>query len=614
MRPGAARLVAFLPAAVALVLCWSATWFLCDDAFISFRYVGNLHDGHGLVWNHAPWQPVEGYSNFLWVALLALVWQGLGVEPPAAANWLSLGCALGTLWLCARAAFEVPLPERLQRARPVLAGLVLLGIATNHTFATWASSGLETALFGLAAVAWTFAVVRLGGAGGDGARGWTVVALAAAVAALTRPDGALLVLATGALAAWSLVRRQVRPRALAAGLWPVLAPVAHVLWRRAYYGEWLPNTYYAKVVAAWPESGWRYLRVFLAEHGGWPWLLLAVVGGAVLVRRGALRAPRLCAAATWSAFVGYYTLVVGGDHFAFRPFAHLVPLGAVAALPLAAAVLRGPSPVALLLAAGALLANWFPWWCERQLAGHGKDGFVRAAAALPAPLGGWCAGRDRDAAWLRLHYVALPRALHAATCDELLATLPPRGPGHVVGLPPGQRGVYRTVAAGVVGWVLADVDVLDAVGLNDRIVARCPAQPAAAPFDPAVLPALFAQWDADHDGGLAAGELAAGAAAAGLAERTGVMVSAAGWAELLLAFGGGGERLDPAGFAAAAAALQDGRHMAHERTPPDGYEAALRPNVVFDGRGFRAAPGVAPLSDAEVVEVERRFGAASRGR
>ncbi len=47
----------------------STAWFLCDDAFISFRYVRNLLEGHGLVFN--PGEHVEGYSNFLWVLELA---------------------------------------------------------------------------------------------------------------------------------------------------------------------------------------------------------------------------------------------------------------------------------------------------------------------------------------------------------------------------------------------------------------------------------------------------------------------------------------------------------------------------------------------------------------
>src|SRR5512143_3483048 len=59
-----------------------------DDAYISFRYARNFADGHGLVFN--PGQPpVEGYSNFLWVVLLAGAAR-LGFEIPAAAQVLSI--------------------------------------------------------------------------------------------------------------------------------------------------------------------------------------------------------------------------------------------------------------------------------------------------------------------------------------------------------------------------------------------------------------------------------------------------------------------------------------------------------------------------------------------
>ena len=39
--------------------------FIADDAFISLRYARRLLDGHGLTWTDG--QPVEGYSNLLWV-------------------------------------------------------------------------------------------------------------------------------------------------------------------------------------------------------------------------------------------------------------------------------------------------------------------------------------------------------------------------------------------------------------------------------------------------------------------------------------------------------------------------------------------------------------------
>src|SRR3989442_1472314 len=44
-------------------------YFLGDDSFISFRYARHLAAGRGLVWN--PGERVEGYTNFLWVILMA---------------------------------------------------------------------------------------------------------------------------------------------------------------------------------------------------------------------------------------------------------------------------------------------------------------------------------------------------------------------------------------------------------------------------------------------------------------------------------------------------------------------------------------------------------------
>ena len=65
--------IALLTAVAALLLFWGwrTFWYLTDDAFIAFRYISNRDLGHGYVWNAAPFRAVEGYTSFLWVALLA---------------------------------------------------------------------------------------------------------------------------------------------------------------------------------------------------------------------------------------------------------------------------------------------------------------------------------------------------------------------------------------------------------------------------------------------------------------------------------------------------------------------------------------------------------------
>jgi hypothetical protein len=52
-----------LGAAAVLTRLWA-----CEDAYISFRYVENLLDGHGLVYNIG--ERVEGFTHPLWLLLI----------------------------------------------------------------------------------------------------------------------------------------------------------------------------------------------------------------------------------------------------------------------------------------------------------------------------------------------------------------------------------------------------------------------------------------------------------------------------------------------------------------------------------------------------------------
>ena len=77
--------------------------------------------------------------------------------------------------------------------------------------------------------------------------------------------------------------------------------VPHFLWRRWYYGWWLPNTFYIKssgVGGAWAQGGYYLLRVVEEFH---LWVLPIVVAAGLVVERG--RAARL--------LYGYALLVVG---------------------------------------------------------------------------------------------------------------------------------------------------------------------------------------------------------------------------------------------------------------------------------------------------------------
>src|ERR1043166_6070025 len=116
-------------------------WFTCDDAFIAFRYARNLAMGHGLVFNPG-FERVEGYTNFLWVLLLA-AGRFCGLAPESACHVLSIAAGIGIIllitWHCLKA-----LPAGASAFWALWPALLL---AVNRTFTMWCTSGLETKLF-----------------------------------------------------------------------------------------------------------------------------------------------------------------------------------------------------------------------------------------------------------------------------------------------------------------------------------------------------------------------------------------------------------------------------------------------------------------------------------
>jgi arabinofuranosyltransferase len=152
-----------LLAGLGLYLGWRLFWFLTDDAYIAFRYIGNSHLGYGYVWNAPPFKPVEGYTSFLWVVLLDLIWRVTGIEPPDSANVVSLIFAGGTLLIIIAMVLRLRLTPALERYRLVFLAFVLIGTLTNRTFLAWTSSGLETAMFNFWLTAWVFVALPVGG-------------------------------------------------------------------------------------------------------------------------------------------------------------------------------------------------------------------------------------------------------------------------------------------------------------------------------------------------------------------------------------------------------------------------------------------------------------------
>ena len=215
------------------------------------------------------------------------------------------------------------------RHRGLMAWMALGLVCSSATFAVWTSGGgLETRQFTF------FALVAVVCLSVFGANRWglLVASLSLAAAALTRPEGLLL---AACCIGWFLGHRALKDRLLDwRGTLALAGPFAvliggHFLARYRYYGEWLPNTYYAKHVGPWYESGFRYLSAAAVETGLYLLIPLAYVALRVRWRehRDGIYALVLLVVGTHMA----YLFEIGGDHFEYRPMDFYWPLLAVPA-------------------------------------------------------------------------------------------------------------------------------------------------------------------------------------------------------------------------------------------------------------------------------------------
>ena len=404
-----ARAAAFLVLALAAAaMAWMAVYQV-DDAFIVYRYAWNLAHGAGFVFN--PGERVEGVTCFLWTLLLAPVAM-TGPVLPRVAPVLTALCGLGVLLLVLRRSGSV-------------AAMVLLG--TIPAFLYWSVGALETMPFTLLVAA----------AVGDHAREvedatrFPRSAVWLGLAVLTRPETPVIAAALGL----DRLARQRHDLAKWAGVLLAFI-VPFLLFRRLYFGDWLPNTYYAKTGGPFAER--LALGVDYVAQGAASLVLsfgatgpVVTVAGVVLViallvfawRTRRLRPEALAVAAVAAACV-----FEGGDWMTLQRLA--VPaLPALAVIGAAALPRRKTIAIAIVAVFAA-------------------HGLVAAARERNGPR-----GLAVNAEGYRHAHLAVARAIAERA-----------RPGDLVAL----------MDVGMIGWSLRDQRILDITGLTDRRIAHAP--------------------------------------------------------------------------------------------------------------------------------------------
>ncbi len=404
------------PLAPALIaygwLAWSLR-FIQDDAYISYRYVANLLNGHGLVYNIG--ERIEGFTNFGWVIWMAM-WGAVGDIYILVSRLTGLLCGAGVIILTFLIAREL-FGRRLLWPSWLAAWLA----GFNMSLAYWSPAGLETAAFALMATWSIYLYLR---------RSWLLI-WTLLMAVWLRPEGAFL---TGLLILIEAVTERRFPKfTLTSAAAAFVLSLPFVGFKLVYYGSLLPNPFFAKT--GWHieqlASGLEYIGRFWSHYGFYgagPVVCLALY-------RGLSRSMR----AMWWLVVLYtiYIVMVGGDvlkvHRFFVPLIGPAAVVAVAALWLPVQRFKEKTRILILFAVGLVL--------------------IALTLALPREFVNRYNYTER---WFTYRMQWMAQQIDAADSSDFSVALP---------------------TIGVFGYELLGHEIIDMLGLTDSTIARHSEEP-----------------------------------------------------------------------------------------------------------------------------------------
>lgn len=263
--------IKYLLIPIAIFWAWQHHW-LTDDCFITFRYIANLWNGNGLVFNAGEY--VEGFTHPLWLFMLAPFYPNLEI----ASQILGLIFFGGLIFLLTKSGW-----------------LAALLVVLNMEMRIWATGGLETMMFTFLVFLSVWATLNK-----KTWVGWVLLAMVS-----TRPDGILI---AGIILIFNW--RYYKPLLL---LIPLLAL------RYFYYGDLLPNPYYVKSGGSFYfEQGFYYIWTYLSVYV----TTFLVLIGLKFIRHREVALPMSIIFAYLILFVAR----VGGDFMYARFIIPVIPL------------------------------------------------------------------------------------------------------------------------------------------------------------------------------------------------------------------------------------------------------------------------------------------------
>ena len=256
-------------------------------------------------------------------------------------------------------------------------------------------------------------------------------------------------------------------------------------------------------VAAWPQGGIRYAACFILEYALWVWLALllfvfirkfSVSVRAIWVALSNLTKPShgnnseykagpLIILITCSALIAhtlYYTLIIGGDHFEYRIYSHLILLIFVSFVWLLNKV-NLKAYVSILFLVIFVLASypvpWTHWFLSQNKEVEANPTMsIPISDHWPKPFRWYAQAFDNLQVWMiEEHYTCIRHHQHKLFHAWQTSRFPVREQGF--SLPANHYPVMAEIGVGVAGWALPKINIIDVSGLNDFVIARTPANP-----------------------------------------------------------------------------------------------------------------------------------------
>ncbi|MGA2667895.1 MAG: hypothetical protein ABSF32_03150 [Ignavibacteria bacterium] len=306
--------------------------FVQDDSYITYRYVKNFTEGNGLVFNIG--EKVEGYTCFLWVILLSFV-KKIGYNFISASQTIGVISSLLTLFIIYRISSDIFPKKRNAYYNISFSLIAVLLTVSNGAFAYWSISGMETGLFGFLTTLGIYLYLK------ENVKQSVSIPYSSFIfflASLTRPEGNLIFAVTVLHKILVSLRVKSQGEKESASInrikflfskqniiWIsiyLIAAIIYMFWRYAYYGYWLPNTFYAKTGASleYFKTGLDYFWEFAQTYGLYGILILL----SLLTLRSKERTYEYRYLVMIFFIFSLYIIIVGGD--VLRPARFFIPV------------------------------------------------------------------------------------------------------------------------------------------------------------------------------------------------------------------------------------------------------------------------------------------------